>query len=174
MQWAASWLCIAAPLFLLCFAPSCPSAQKYPKCWHDRRTQIRQKQHSRKTFCDPSFSNQTAGAVTQVMQLLFGLSVTHCVFPSYFSYYCLLLHYVEWEKTRSRNLSDLVFVIWAYKATINSCAVTIRHEFCYVPDILSSVLSHQTFTWIYNNLEQTHFQHAHGLQYVSLCRTPHC
>ncbi|XP_005479284.1 laminin subunit alpha-3 isoform X2 [Oreochromis niloticus] len=65
MQWAASWLCIAAPLFLLCFAPSCPSAQKYPKCWHDRRTQIRQKQHSRKTFCDPSFSNQTAGAVTQ-------------------------------------------------------------------------------------------------------------
>uniref|UniRef100_A0A669DFX1 Uncharacterized protein n=1 Tax=Oreochromis niloticus TaxID=8128 RepID=A0A669DFX1_ORENI len=62
MQWAASWLCIAAPLFLLCFAPSCPSAQKYPKCWHDRRTQIRQKQHSRKTFCDPSFSNQTAGA----------------------------------------------------------------------------------------------------------------
>ncbi|XP_035763469.1 laminin subunit alpha-3 [Neolamprologus brichardi] len=44
---------------------SCPSAQKYPKCWHDRRTQIRQKQHSRKTFCDPSFSNQTAGAVTQ-------------------------------------------------------------------------------------------------------------
>lgn len=138
MQWAASWLCIAAPLFLLCFAPSCPSAQKYPKCWHDRRTQIRQKQHSRKTFCDPSFSNQTAGAVTQVMQLLFGLSVTHCVFPSYFLYYCLLLHYVQWEKTRSRNLSDSVFVIWAYKATINSCAVTIRHEFCYVPDILSS------------------------------------
>lgn len=93
-------------------------------------------------------------------------------FSFLFLYCCLLLHYVQWEKTRSRNLSDSVFVIWAYKATINSRAVTIRHEFCYVPDILSSVLSHQTFTWIYNNLEQTHFQHAHALQYVALCRTP--
>ncbi|XP_044054261.1 laminin subunit alpha-3 isoform X2 [Siniperca chuatsi] len=67
MQWNISLLCCVVWLILLCFAPVCPSAEKHSKCKHrhDRYTQIHQKTHSTKRLCDPSFSNQTAGAITQ-------------------------------------------------------------------------------------------------------------
>ncbi|XP_047442348.1 laminin subunit alpha-3 [Mugil cephalus] len=65
MQWNTHFLCVAAWLGLLYFAQICPSTQKHPKCGHDRRSPIQQKRHSMKKFCDPSFSNQTAGAITQ-------------------------------------------------------------------------------------------------------------
>uniref|UniRef100_A0A8D3CTX3 Laminin, alpha 3 n=1 Tax=Scophthalmus maximus TaxID=52904 RepID=A0A8D3CTX3_SCOMX len=62
MDWKRPLLCRVAWSVLLCFALVCPSAQIHPKCWRDRHTQ---KTRSTKKFCDPSFSNQTAGAVTQ-------------------------------------------------------------------------------------------------------------
>ncbi|XP_078024626.1 laminin subunit alpha-3 [Epinephelus lanceolatus] len=63
MQWNKSLLCSAAWLFLLCLAPV--STEKHSKCTYDRHSQIHQRTHSTKKFCDPSFSNQTAGAITQ-------------------------------------------------------------------------------------------------------------
>ncbi|XP_059197249.1 laminin subunit alpha-3-like [Centropristis striata] len=62
MQLGAGLLC-AAWLFLLCFV--CNSAEKLSKFRHDRLRSIHPNTHSTKRFCDPSFSNQTAGAVTQ-------------------------------------------------------------------------------------------------------------
>lgn len=70
-------LCSVVWLIFLCFTPVCPSAEKHLKCRHDRHTQIHQKTHSTKKFCDPSFSNQTEGAITQVCSSLLFVSVAH-------------------------------------------------------------------------------------------------
>lgn len=66
-------LCSVVCLLSLCFAPVCPS--KHSKCRH---AQIHQKTHGTKKYCDPAYSNQTAGAITQVRQLFVELSVAHC------------------------------------------------------------------------------------------------
>ncbi|XP_036969506.1 laminin subunit alpha-3 isoform X3 [Acanthopagrus latus] len=67
MQQNMSLLCSAVWLFLVYFARVCPSADKHSKCGHDRHNQFHhtQKTYGARKFCDPSFSNHTAGAVTQ-------------------------------------------------------------------------------------------------------------
>ncbi|XP_070688258.1 laminin subunit alpha-3 [Pempheris klunzingeri] len=65
MQRNMHLLCSAVWLLLLCFAPVCSSFDQHSKCRHDRHPLIQQKTHGSKKFCDPSFSNQTAGAIIQ-------------------------------------------------------------------------------------------------------------
>lgn len=74
-------LCSAVWLFSLCFAPVYNSTEKRSKCRHDSHSRIHQK--TNKKFCDPSFSNQTAGAITQVMPRF--VEILYVCFPSFVS-----------------------------------------------------------------------------------------
>ncbi|XP_051232166.1 laminin subunit alpha-3 isoform X2 [Dicentrarchus labrax] len=58
-------LCTVVWLFLLCFAAVYPCTEKHSNGRHDRHSQIHKETQGTKKFCDPSFSNQTAGAITQ-------------------------------------------------------------------------------------------------------------
>ncbi|XP_031167386.2 laminin subunit alpha-3-like [Sander lucioperca] len=68
MQWNIPLICSIVLLFLLCFAPFCNSTEKSSEFRHDGHSQIHEKTHSTKKFCDPSFNNQTVGAITQNCQ----------------------------------------------------------------------------------------------------------
>ncbi|XP_032429201.1 laminin subunit alpha-3-like [Xiphophorus hellerii] len=58
LLWLAVWLFFS-------FAPICLSAQSNSKGWHDRDTQRLGNKSGTKKFCDPSVSDQTAGAVPE-------------------------------------------------------------------------------------------------------------
>lgn len=58
-------------LLFFCFGPI--SAERTSKCRHDKVDQVRERSRGTRKYCDPSFSNQTAGEITQVRQL-FGRS----------------------------------------------------------------------------------------------------
>lgn len=91
MQWNISLFCSVVRLFLLCFAEVCPSVAKHPKHWLDIHHQTHQNTHRTKTFCDPSFGNQTAGAITQVMPVFDGSCVasdSFCMFIFHFLSIC--------------------------------------------------------------------------------------
>ncbi|XP_067369206.1 laminin subunit alpha-3 isoform X2 [Channa argus] len=76
MQYNKYFLSCVVWLVLICVAAVCPSFENQPKFWHDRLKQIHQKTHSTKKLCGPTFSNQTAGAVTQKCSSGFYRAVT--------------------------------------------------------------------------------------------------
>lgn len=63
---------ICSLLFFSCFGPI--SAERTSKCRYDKVGQVNQRTAGTTKYCDPSFLNQTAGAITQVKKLSGGSS----------------------------------------------------------------------------------------------------
>lgn len=141
MQRTIPLLCSLVWLFLLCFGPVCPSTVKHSKCRHDKHTQSHQRTHSTKKLCDPSFNNQTAGAITQVRQLFVGFSIAH------YSFYIFVLHHL-WGvlgtccgAKQGQGINYFEIVLTPLKKGW-SCS----YFFFYFYGILNSILDVQTFT----------------------------
>lgn len=67
MQRLAPLLCIS--LWLLCLHPGSLSEQQSLKFRYEQHRKSPREAHGGRRFCDPSFSNQTAGVTGQVNQL---------------------------------------------------------------------------------------------------------
>lgn len=114
MQQNMSLLCSAVWLFLVYFARVCPSADKHLKCGHDRHNQFHhtQKTYGARKFCDPSFSNHTAGAVTQVRQLSVGFSAADATFP--LTLEIVLTHFVLYSVSLHSKINPRLHGLPAY------------------------------------------------------------
>lgn len=126
MQQNMSLLCSAVWLFLVYFARVCPSAHKHSTCGHDRHNQIHHHQRTlgARKFCDPSFSNHTAGAITQVRQLFVGLFAADATFPLT-RLFCLILSFTLFHCIHISILVHMVYLhISIFKQEYSSVCIS--------------------------------------------------